>query len=224
MENQIGKLRKALRHEIWKKFPGMSSLEICDAIRKDNKPFVKMSDLAPFCESLGIPLKQLPSILSLYSINGKCVTCKKFQRFLEDELILNATSHCEKETETVELPVEQWEILNTFVGIFKEKKASLGYTRCFSPVKEGQEKMRTTRVITESDGCNDYSLWVQAKSLNSFEYDNSNLRLAALCKFADESNLQFSTEEFVEAVFAFLGERTDHLTYEQFSRLMNSFA
>ena len=66
--------------------------------------------------------------------------------------------------------------------------------------------------------------WSYIVSRNPPSAGTSRVRLASLCRLCDEYNLPFPIESFIDAVFDFFQEKIDSLDFEQFSRLMSTFA
>lgn len=65
--------------------------------------------------------------------------------------------------------------------------------------------------------------WAYMVSKNSPQFPSSSVRLACLCRLCDEYNLAFSTDDFIDAIFEFFGEKIDSLNFTQFSNLMSTF-
>lgn len=68
------------------------------------------------------------------------------------------------------------------------------------------------------------NVWVHLVRLNQAGTSDRYVRLATLCRLVDEYNLSFAIEDFIDAVFAFFGEKLDQVGYEQFAMLIQSFA
>ena len=79
----------------------------------------------------------------------------------------------------------------------------------------------TSAVRTRSARAN---AWVQLVRLNQPGVSDRHIRLATLCRLVDDYNLSFSIDSFIDAVFAFFGEKLDELDYDQFTALLQAFA
>lgn len=66
--------------------------------------------------------------------------------------------------------------------------------------------------------------WAFIVSKNSPNAAPSHVRLASLCRLCDEWNLAFTPEQFIDAVFQFLGERVESLDFTQFNEMMRIFS
>ena len=65
--------------------------------------------------------------------------------------------------------------------------------------------------------------WNSILSRNPPNCPNTTLRLSALCRVYQETNLPFDVGEFIDAIYVFYGTELDFLTLKQFSDLFNSF-
>ena len=66
--------------------------------------------------------------------------------------------------------------------------------------------------------------WTQMMMRNPPALGQAKLRVATLCKFADELGLPFAPESLVDSLFSFMKEKTEALSFEQFQGLMSTFS
>ena len=66
--------------------------------------------------------------------------------------------------------------------------------------------------------------WSQILSKNPASAEPSKIRLASLCRLCDEYNLPFKPSHFIDAIFEFFGKKLDALDFEEFTKLMATFA
>lgn len=66
--------------------------------------------------------------------------------------------------------------------------------------------------------------WNASLARNPPNTINTILRISALCHLFQNMNWPFAPGEFVDALFAFYGEKVEELTYAQFSALFNAFS
>lgn len=66
--------------------------------------------------------------------------------------------------------------------------------------------------------------WAKLIQRNPPNAGSSNLRIATLCRLCDEYNLPYDSEDFIDALFEFLGTKTDAIDFTQFNSIMAAFA
>ncbi|OHS95635.1 hypothetical protein TRFO_38230 [Tritrichomonas foetus] len=64
--------------------------------------------------------------------------------------------------------------------------------------------------------------WNSALTRNPPNTLNTTLRLSALCHLYQDMNLPFTSSEFVDALFAFYGEKVEGISFSQFGELFSS--
>lgn len=200
--NQVAKDRRTLRHEILKDFVGIESRKIVDAIKSPDLPFITFEDLRPYCERAKIPFEKLTDIFSLYEVFKKKISPKKFVSFLEDEV----TCKTLEPNLNPNLTEDQINILTEFAEAIKNH--------------------RTTAISDEtlSERSLISNMWIFVIRYNPNITNTKYVRLATLCRIANDLNLSFTTDEFIDAVFTFFGIRIDQLDFTQFVKLMQTFA
>jgi hypothetical protein len=65
--------------------------------------------------------------------------------------------------------------------------------------------------------------WSAALARNPPNTLNTTLRVSALCRLFECTNLPFAVSDFVDALFVFLGERVEGITFHQFCQFLNAF-
>jgi hypothetical protein len=65
--------------------------------------------------------------------------------------------------------------------------------------------------------------WSTALARNPPNAINTQLKVSALCRLFENTNLPFSVSDFVDALFLFYGERVEAITFAQFVSLLNGF-
>jgi hypothetical protein len=65
--------------------------------------------------------------------------------------------------------------------------------------------------------------WNAALARNPPNTLNTTLRISALCRLFECTNLPFSVSDFVDSLFAFLGDKVEGITFHQFCDLLNAF-
>ena len=65
--------------------------------------------------------------------------------------------------------------------------------------------------------------WNAALSRNPPNAPNTSLRVSAMCRIYQETNLPFDASEFVDALFAFYDEKLETITFDQFSQLFSAY-
>ncbi|EAX91693.1 hypothetical protein TVAG_092790 [Trichomonas vaginalis G3] len=66
--------------------------------------------------------------------------------------------------------------------------------------------------------------WAKLIQRNPPSAGSSKLRVATLCRLCNEYNLPCDTEDFIDALFEFLGTKTDAIDFQQFNSIMGTFA
>ena len=200
--NQVAKDRRTLRHEILKDFVGIESRKIVDVIKSPDLPYVTFDDLKPYCQRAKIPFEKLTDIFSLYEVFKKKISPEKFVKFIEDEV----TCKTLEKNLNPNLTEDQIRILTEFTEAIKNH--------------------RTTAIADEtlSERSLVSNMWIFVIRYNPNSNNSKYVRLATLCRIADELNLSFTTEEFIDSIFAFFGGKIDQLDFTQFVHLMEAFA
>lgn len=65
--------------------------------------------------------------------------------------------------------------------------------------------------------------WRKALARNPPNTVNTALKLSALCHIFECMMLPFTVPDFIDAIFAFFGEKIDSITFDQFGTLFSSF-
>ena len=65
--------------------------------------------------------------------------------------------------------------------------------------------------------------WNAALTRNPPNAPNTSLRVSALCRIYQDTNLPFDASEFVDALFAFYDQKMETLTFDQFSQLFTAY-
>ena len=229
--NQVGKDRKLLRHEILKDFAGIESKKIFEALKQEELPFITFDDLKPYYERCKLSREKLNDIFSVYNVFVQKISPKKFISFLEDEV----TCKMLEENINPNLTENQLKILTKFVEGLKTHrttpitgKQSGGSRKDLASAKGSN--VSPTRLVSDAT----FTTITERTSLSSIwlfvlKYNPSNtksdryVRLAALCRIADELNLSFTTEDFIDAIFAFFDQKIDQLDFQQFVKLIQTF-
>jgi hypothetical protein len=209
MANLIANHRRSLRHAILKEFPGADLLDIVQRIKSPEKKRIHFSDLERFCNSANIPPTSLPGIFSAYHVFINRMSVDRFTKFLRDEVI------CKEDV----LPLSptlldhQISALNQFVYIVKSRK-----TRGYLPqIRESAHTVSFERFQLSTT-------WSALLKLNTGSPTISFIRLATMCRLAAEFELGISTEDFIDAIFAFYGRKLDQINFSEYAQLMEAFA
>lgn len=200
--NQTAKDRRALRHEILKDFQYVESKKIAESIKNPDLPFLTFEDLYPYCARAKIDPAKLTDIFSMYEVFKKKISPKKFVSFLEDEV----TCKTIETNPNPNLTDEHIEILTNFAEAIKNHKLTA----------ISGEKLTGRSLIS--------NMWCFVIRYNTNNGSSKFVRLATLCRLADDLNLAFTTEAFIDAVFTFYGMKIDQLDFPQFVQLMQTFA
>lgn len=207
---ETARYRKELRHAITNAYPHMDSLQIFNAMKKENEYVLFFEDLFEICQGANIPFNELKNIFASYQIFSKHLSKKNFIKFMEDEYSPMTTSPLPNT-----LTKEQKEILQCFVHVLLERRTqasppsnkNLVYVHSLS-----SEKMLFSQH------------WIFAIKYNPPGSDDSRVRLAAFLKMIDEMNLPFSFDDFIDAIFNFFGQKIDSFDYDQFTRFIETFS
>jgi hypothetical protein len=65
--------------------------------------------------------------------------------------------------------------------------------------------------------------WNAALARNPPNTLNTTLRISALCRIFECTNLPFSVSDFVDALFVYFGDKVEGITFHQFCQLLNAF-
>ena len=203
MSSNLGAFRRNLRHQILDEFRGYSSEKIYYELKNPDLPCLFLADLQRFCEKGEIPVGIVPKILAPYRVYSNRISLSKFVSFLSDEV----TCKLDENPLSNRVNDAHSQILTVFTDAIRSRRTQ-GNT-CY-------DERRTENLQLSS-------MWVFLIKLNPPGSSDKYVRLATLCKLVDYYNLSFSVEEFIDAVFAFFGEKLDKLDFEQFALLMQAF-
>lgn len=194
--------RKKLRHCILNANIGKTASEIYEIVKPTEQRELLLSDLHKFCDSARIRKDLLPRILETYRVTGQMIRKRDFVRFLDDEVSIK---------ETIALPDsltgEQIAILSKLCRTMKSRKT--------------QGAVSPHSMMTERSSIS--QLWVFVSRQASTTSRPTQLQISSLCTLASDLNLSFSSEELIDALFAFFGKQSEDISYEQFARLMECF-
>lgn len=200
---EIGIWRKSLRHQIIQSFHNLNSKQIYYAIKNPDLPALFSPDLEPFCKEIEMPVSLLPDVFSPYEIFNSRIKENNFIRFIEDEVTCESIE--------IQLPTnlkdEQIAIINKFANALRNRKL--------------QSNLNGDSITSERSSI--ARQWTFVVRLNTSTDHNNHVRIAALCRLAQEMNLTFPPEAFIDAIFTFFGKKLDELNYDQFTQLMTTF-
>jgi hypothetical protein len=211
MTNRVGKHRQALRHEILNSFPGIYLNSVAAAVKSPGQSRIRFADLESFCESAGVPVSALPDIFSSYHVNVNRMSEAKFIEFLRDEVTCTRI----EPRLNPSLTNVQIAALTQFVAIIKSRKTQ-NYVSNAGKSEIGRGLSGKRYQLS--------STWSLLLKMNPQQSGEQYIRIATLCRVAAELGLGLSTEEFIDALFAFYNRRIDQITFDEFAQLVEAFA
>jgi hypothetical protein len=207
MSNRVAASRRALRHQILSTFPGVPLKVIFAQVKAAGESQITFPDLEPYCASINVPVKTLPAIFSVYRPFVTRISEEVFVTFLQDEVRFTST---EREVNH-NLTDDQATIIKSFVGIVKSRKTHEYHSG--EPLGAKSQSLVGARYRLSF-------IWNYLPRLNPLHSGENVVRVATLCRLAAEMELPASTEDFIDALFAFFQRKLDQLNFNEFAQLM----
>jgi hypothetical protein len=203
MSHRVAGYRRSLRHAILDQFIGQSSKSIYIQLKDPSLPVLFLRDLEQFCGPANVPISALPSIFSCYDVFTRRLSEEKFTIFLQDEVTCKGPQ-CRLSPELTE---DQLKVLTEFAAAMKNRRTQAYWT------KDG---LSSERLLASS-------VWIALVRANPPGSGTKYVRLATLCRLADDLDLGIDIEDFISSLFLFFGAKTDRLDFTQFTQFMEAF-
>jgi hypothetical protein len=200
MSRELKRVRSSLRHVIMGRFPTLTSSEIFTVIKSSDDEILQFADLAPICTSAGLRDDCLSDIFSVYGVYDTVVSREQFIHFLDDEVTGKAI--------TVHMPDQLTDVHRGILSQFCRALRSRGTAPCI--IQKG--------VVSPRNGT--AQLWSRLSRMSATKRQ---LRVATLCRLAHDLNLTFSSEDFVDSLFVFLGAKCEAIDFAQFASILQAF-
>jgi hypothetical protein len=195
--------RSKLRKQILTSFPGQSPAQIFATIKTTDTVDLTFPDFAPFCEAASIDESLLPEAFQRYSVVAGKISEKKFESFINDEYIAGLTQPAVPNN----LNLRQLQILRRLCRAIRTRR-----TQGTAPPMH-----RTPEAISISQS------WVPICRLSHGKDQDSPVRVASLCRISADLNTGVDPESLVDALWCFLGQQCDSITFDQFCTLLTTF-
>jgi hypothetical protein len=167
-------------------------------------PVLFFRDLEPFCARAKIPISSLRNIFYCYQVFTNRLSEEKFTLFLHDEVTYKGPPVIL----APELNDDQLSVLTEFAAAIKNRRTQAYW---------GKDGLSSERLLSSK-------VWISMIRMNPPGAGTKYVRVATMCRVADELDLGIDVEDFVTSLFLFFGSRIDRLDYTQFTRFMETFS
>jgi hypothetical protein len=195
--------RSKIRHLIISDFAQLNSREICQAVKNPAVPDIRFVDLIPYCERAEVDPQLLPDIFASYEVSTDRIPLAKFIQFVEDEVTCKSLDLGIPK----DLTFENRTILSKFCRAIRSRRTT------GSPMPN--------EIISERASVG--NIWAHLTRLSPSQMKVSVIRVAGLCHLAQDMRMTFSAESLIDALFQFLQQKVEFITFQQFTLLMDAF-